>query len=184
MKPILACECAIAACLTFLALATAAEPHTLTGKCIAVTDGDTLTILVGETTYKIRLAEIDAPEMRRGKSSPGQPFSEQAKAELARLCFGKSLTVKYTTTDRYGRIIGHVWKTDQPKTHSLNTTLVIKGLAWWYRKYSTSGELEAFEVAARYEKYGLWKEPKPEPPWAYRQRIKREQAAVKAARGN
>lgn len=43
-------------------LAIAAEPE-LTGKVVGVHDGDTLTLLVDRTQYKIRLDGIDAPEL-------------------------------------------------------------------------------------------------------------------------
>lgn len=48
------------------------------GKVVGVTDGDTLTLLVDQAQYKIRLAGIDAPES-------GQAFGTQAKGGLLRL---------------------------------------------------------------------------------------------------
>lgn len=38
-----------------------------TGLVVSVHDGDTLTFLVGKQQVKVRLAEIDAPELRRGR---------------------------------------------------------------------------------------------------------------------
>lgn len=48
----------LAQCLAF-----AAEQGQLVGKVVGVHDGDTLTLLVGRTQYKIRLDGIDAPEL-------------------------------------------------------------------------------------------------------------------------
>lgn len=54
-----------------------------TGLFVSVHDGDTLTVLVGKQQVKVRLAEIDAPELR-------QPFSNRSKQSLANLCFQQS----------------------------------------------------------------------------------------------
>ena len=58
-------------------LAVALNAHAdITGKVIAVADGDTLTVLHDRTPIKVRLTEIDAPESRQafgqriGKSIP------------------------------------------------------------------------------------------------------------------
>ena len=69
-----------------------------TGKVVGITDGDTLTLLVGTTPLKIRLAEIDTPER-------GQPYGTRARRYLA---FGKSARVVEVDRDRYGRIVGQV----------------------------------------------------------------------------
>ncbi|MDB5821392.1 MAG: uncharacterized protein JWR21_96 [Herminiimonas sp.] len=42
----------------------------LTGRVVGVHDGDTITVLdVGKTQYKIRLAGIDAPELKQAFGS-------------------------------------------------------------------------------------------------------------------
>ena len=41
-----------------------------TGLVVSVHDGDTLTVLVGKQQIKVRLAEIDAPELRQPYISP------------------------------------------------------------------------------------------------------------------
>ena len=66
---------------TLLLLAIAADHPTLTGKVVGVHDGDTLTLLVNEKQYKVRLDGIDAPEL-------GQDFGTRAKQALSKA--GKS----------------------------------------------------------------------------------------------
>lgn len=48
--------------LFLLCLNTPSLAQTLNGRVVGVNDGDTLTLLVARQSYKIRLAQIDAPE--------------------------------------------------------------------------------------------------------------------------
>ena len=68
--------------------------------------------------------------------------------------------------DKYGRTIGDV---TLPDGKSLNLELVREGMCWWYRKYAPDDrELEKLGVEARSDKRGLWADPTPISPWAYR----------------
>ena len=71
------------------------------GLVVSAQDGDTLTILVGKQQVEVRLAEIDAPELR-------QAFGQRSKQSLADLCFQESAKVEQTARDRYGRSVGKV----------------------------------------------------------------------------
>ena len=52
---------------------------------------------------------------------------------------------------------------------NINHELVKDGWCWWYRKYAPGDtELEKLEKNARDAKKGLWVDPAPIPPWAYR----------------
>ena len=91
-------------------LAILAEPllaADLTGRVTAVSDGDTMTLLVPDGAsfkqVKVRLGEIDTPE------SNGQPYGQWAKQTLSDLAFGKQARVVVQDTDRYGRTIGRVY---------------------------------------------------------------------------
>lgn len=52
----------------------------LSGKVVAVADGDTMTVLVDKHQVKVRLTEIDAPESK-------QAFGRRLKQSLASVCF-------------------------------------------------------------------------------------------------
>ena len=75
------------------------------GRVVAISDGDTLTLLVPDgTSYqqvKIRLGEIDTPESK-------QPYGTRARQALSDLVFGKQTRVVVQDTDRYGRKVDTV----------------------------------------------------------------------------
>lgn len=80
----------------------------VTGKVVAVKDGDTIEVLTQESLRKeslrsgraatVRLHGIDAPEM-------GQPFGRAAKRAASRYAFGTVDRVRITGMDRYGRAV-------------------------------------------------------------------------------
>jgi endonuclease YncB( thermonuclease family) len=85
-----------------LCLSAAAQPQTITGKVVAIADGDTLTVLdASNRQHKIRLDGIDAPES-------SQDFGSRAKQSLSDLIFGKTVSVISSKKDRYGRTLGKV----------------------------------------------------------------------------
>jgi len=71
---------------------------TYTAKVIGISDGDTIKVLKGHTQIKIRLHGIDSPEK-------GQAFGTKARQFTSEMVFGKTVTVKQTDTDRYGRTV-------------------------------------------------------------------------------
>ena len=128
------------------------------GRVVAVHDGDTLTVLVAQQQVKVRLAGIDAPEIR-------QPFGTRSRQSLAQICHGKQATVAPTTRDRYGRTVGIVTCAGV----DANASQVAAGMAWVYVKYAPKGSpLYRLEAEARAASLGLWADPSPAPPWEYR----------------
>jgi endonuclease YncB( thermonuclease family) len=157
-----------------VAFATSRELPEYSGKVVGVTDGDTVTVLDGELRqHKIRLADIDAPEK-------GQPFGTRAKAELGEMVFGKEITVRPTTKDRYGREVAALYLGDQIK--SVNLWMVEKGMAWWYIQYSKDPAFQIAERQARSGKAGLWADPDPVPPWEWRKSGHEKPAPVPPSR--
>jgi len=85
-----------------LYLSASAQPQTITGKVVGVSDGDTITVLdADKRQHKIHLDGIDAPESN-------QDFGSRAKQSLSDLVFGKTVTVTSRKKDIYGRMLGTV----------------------------------------------------------------------------
>lgn len=132
----------------------------ITGKVIAITDGDTLTILdANKNQIKIRLSEIDTPESR-------QPYGNKARQELSNLAFGKQAKIIIIDKDRYGRTVGRVYVDGI----DVNAEMIRRGAAWVYRDYSIDKTLIPIEAGARRNKIGLWDlhEADQVPPWDWR----------------
>ena len=153
------------ALLALVSLATAAPQtgDTILGKCIGVTDADTVSLLVDKSVYKIRLSGIDAPER-------GQEYGTKATQALASKVKGKQLTVEVAGYDRYRRMLGKLMLDGE----SIEFWLVRNGWAWQYVKYDQSEELRIAQELAQKEGKGLWAGEangvKPMPPWEYRDR--------------
>lgn len=136
------------------------------GKCVGVSDGDTISVMHNGYEEKIRLFGVDSPEL-------DQAFGKAAKRFTSEMVFGKTVNVDVRDKDRYGRTVGWV-KTKNGRI--LNIEIVRAGLAWWYRYYAPyDNKLANLETQAHKARRGLWRETNPTPPWDYR-REKRERA--------
>ncbi len=125
---------------------------------IAVSDGDTFVVHHAGRNLRVRLAEVDAPELK-------QPYGRQARAFTARMVLDKVVRIEPRTIDDYDRVVARV---RTPDGKDLSEELVRNGLAWWYRRYSRDRQLERLEEEARQQKRGLWADPDPVPPWLFR----------------
>lgn len=128
------------------------------GKVIRVLDGDTLEVLQDKKPVRIRLANIDAPEKR-------QAFGRWSTNQLKGLVAAQPVTVTYTQTDRYGRIIGRVFTVNGTEASRF---MVQSGAAWVYERYNTDKALPALQREAQTQKRGLWADSQPVPPWEWR----------------
>jgi len=145
----------------------------LSGKVVAVSDGDTIKVLdANNILYRVRLTGIDAPEK-------AQPFGNASRRHLASMVAGKEVRVESSKTDRYGRVLGKVWvqPRDCPgcgKTLDANHAQILSGMAWWYQDYAREqseedrGRYKSAVTEAKLRKIGLWSEANPIPPWAWR----------------
>ena len=112
--------------IVLMYFSTQASPKTITGNLVAVHQGDTFTIKSippDEKLYKVRLSNIDTPELK-------QPFGLRAKEFTKNQIFGKEIQIEYEMVDFYGRLVGSVIL---PQGKILNEELVRAGLAWHYR---------------------------------------------------
>lgn len=144
---------------------SAQEIKTLSGKVIAITDGDTFKLLTQDSTQiKIRVANIDCPEKK-------QPFYQKAKQFTSEAIFSKNVTLKILKNDRYGRFVAEVIYNDSLE---LGHQLVKNGYAWHFIKYSNDPQLTTLENQAREKKLGLWSDPEAIAPWEWRSRKKQK----------
>lgn len=139
-----------------------AQSEVITARIVGVHDGDSITALAaGNQQIKVRLDGIDAPELK-------QPFSQQSKAALSALVFGKVVSLHITGRDRYKRTLAVVMAGGV----NVNRELVRLGLAWRYEAYSKDPALLAAQNSAKAAKRGLWADGEPLAPWEWRKRKK------------
>lgn len=144
----------------FLALFLAALPARagVPVRVVAVHDGDTVTVLENRRQLRVRLTEIDAPEL-------GQPFGKRSKMALSDLCFGKAAELEVRGRDRYGRALGRLTCDGL----NANAEQVHRGYAWVYTRYAPPGSsLYALQLDAQAARRGLWTDRAPTPPWEWR----------------
>ena len=150
--------------------ASATQAEELRGRVVAVTNGDTLRILVpSNRQMKVKLANVDAP-------TKGQPYNQQSMKALATLIFNKFVTVKVQTIDPYGRtvsrvfdpygrIVGRVYQGHV----DVCAELLRQGAAWVSRRSAQDHNLFVLEEEARQQRAGIWSLPESErlPPWEW-----------------
>lgn len=152
--------------LSTIVLAQDASPKKsfVSGKVIAIVDGDTITVLTeNNEQFKVRLAGIDCPEK-------AQAFGNLAKKELRKKVFGQNVRIENRGKDQYGRTLGIV----KMGNIDINEYLISQGVAWHFKKYASDQPQEEAdryskaEEIARNNKKGLWVQDNPVPPWKFR----------------
>ncbi|MFA6041989.1 MAG: thermonuclease family protein, partial [Methylophilus sp.] len=82
-------------------------------------DGDTVKINDGGLDYKLRIADIDAPELQ-------QVYGKKSKRALMHLCKNALIAVEITGQDKYSRQLGHL----QCNQIAVSDYMVKNGHAW------------------------------------------------------
>ena len=108
-------------------------------------DGDTIRAEVEGKERKIRLDDIDAPEMN-------QPFGVQSRNFLIRLLDKKDITVVFQGKGSYGRPLGQIYANDE----NVNVLMIKSGFAWVYDRYVKDSSLYKYQDQAKAENLGLW----------------------------
>lgn len=133
-------------------------------KIIGVKDGDTVEGLYYQMPVVIRLEHIDAPEKK-------QAFGTASKQKLSDLVFGKTVTVRSRGAkgnfDRNGRMVAEL---TLESGVNANKEMVKAGMAWHFKKYSSSQEYAALEEIARKNAVGLWRDKNVQSPWDFRKK--------------
>lgn len=147
--------------LTFIlaaAVALSANAYSIKGTVVEVLDGDTIKIQSGNTVEKVRLAYIDAPELK-------QKFGTVSKNSLTMLTKSKPAVAECGGKDKYGRNLCVVTVDNSV----VNITQVTRGLAWAYTYYiPKDSPFIRMQEAAKKDKLGLWADSKPQAPWDFR----------------
>ncbi len=143
------------------------------GRVTRVVDADTYDVLTGGVVTRVRLLDVDAPELL-------QPFGRQA-ADSVRSLIGRQLVlIAPGASDRYGRRLARVWLlTLAGQRVALDSMLVARGWAWATTGpsgHTSGGRRAAQQLGAQLARRGLWKcaqvpqegAPMPVPPWVWR----------------
>lgn len=148
----------LTALLLSLLFAIAPARADVFGRVVSVHDGDTLTVLVNKRQMKVRLTDIDAPELK-------QPFGSRSRQSLAELCFGKDASLEVRGQDRYKRTLATVTCAGT----DANAEQVRRGYAWTYTRYARADSpLFAMQSEARNAHRGLWADAAAVAPWEWR----------------
>jgi len=146
------------------------KPDYVKGVITRVADGDTVTFVPDdkkEDQWKIRLAEIDAPES-------DQPVGKESTQFLKDMALLKDAKIKVLDTDRYGRKVAKVYVGRK----CMNKAMLQEGLAWHYKDYSKSTEYRQLMESAQAQKKGIFRQKNPTPPWEWR-KVKKAKMAKK-----
>jgi len=148
-----------------------AQAETFFAKIIVVIDGDTVLIRRAGGLVKIRLAEIDAPEVGHAgmggqppNSQKAQTFGEISKQSLSGMVLGKQVKVDSQAVDKYGRMVAHL----SLNGLDVNAEQIRRGMAWEYSNYHSNQALIALQEEAKQVPRGLWAQSNPTPPWEWR----------------
>ena len=125
-------------------------------RVIGVYDGDSIRATGHDIDIKVRLVGIDAPELKREKHKPGQPFGQKAKKFLTRMVLNKQVFIKGYGLGPYNRILAVVYVDRK----NINLELIKAGLAEVYRGKSPRGlDLSPYltaEAQAKSQRRGMW----------------------------
>jgi endonuclease YncB( thermonuclease family) len=171
-----------------------AHAETFSAKVIVVMDGDTVMVLrESGQKLKIRLANIDAPEVGHAgmggappNSQKDQPYGKQSRDSLLEMLGRKQVQIDSRAIDKYGRVIGLV----SVDGLDVNQAQVKRGYAWagegWQQRRSASRQPEkqasgpkraaggsdksyiGLQAEARRAGLGLWVQEDAQPPWQWR----------------
>ena len=134
-------------------------------RVVEVIDGDTIDVepVAGGKRTRVRLHGIDAPEIR-------QPHGQAARDFVSKAVLFQAVGIDETPQkqDGYGRTVATVVL---PDGGSLQAALLRAGLAWvWPRYCRNCDDWQALQDNARQAGRGIWRQPKPVPPWKWRKR--------------
>ena len=148
--------------------------NNLTATVVSVGDGDTIRVRTGNKTVTVRLACIDAPEMKQS------PWGQQSSARLKQLLpVGQGITLRAIETDKYKRLVAEVFV----ENRSVNVSMVQEGQAVVYRQYlkgclESKDSLLQGENIAKQQRLAFWSQANRVMPWDFRHRASQKKTSV------
>ena len=129
----------------------------LEGRVTRVIDGDRIVVANRAGSHKVRLFQIDAPELE-------QAYGREATAALYKRIGGKLVRVEWTAWDTSGWMLGTVYLDDE----EINRWMIEEGCAWHDRRTGPAPHYAGAEKKARAAKIGLWADPQVVNPMNFR----------------
>lgn len=129
----------------------------LEGRVTRVIDGDRIVVTDRAGAHRVRLFQIDAPELE-------QAYGREAAAALYKRIGGKLVHVEWMAQDTSGWILGTVFLDDL----EINKLMIDEGCAWHDRRTGPAPHYSAAEKKARDAKLGLWADPAAVNPMNFR----------------
>lgn len=181
--PLLPCLLLVSSLLSVHpAQARPAEPQPIQGRSTEVQDGDTFVLLDDAgRALRIRVAGIDAPEK-------SQPYADRSRQHLRELLQDKRIRLAPIKQDVYGRTVARVYiPAGDADERDAALDQLQAGLAWHFKRYKSDQKKDEFvryaqaEREARAAAVGLWQDPRPEAPWDFRDRKRKQNASGRTA---
>lgn len=142
---------------SFLGFGNLSQAKTKECLVVRVVDGDTLYCDYGKERAKVRLFNIDAPELH-------QRFGKEATQILANLVLNKKVKLQDEGKDTYNRKLGIIFHNG----NNINLEMVALGYAWAY--YKAPEQYDLAQKQARKHRLGLWRDFNPMEPYKYRKK--------------
>lgn len=103
---------------------------TQSARVVSISDGDTIRVEFGGNEYALRYIGIDTPETG-GPYVPIEPFGHEAARANRELVEGRTVTLEMdvSDTDRFGRLLRHVWLSNADGWLLVSAELVRQGMA-------------------------------------------------------
>jgi len=137
---------------------TAPAQADFTGRVAGVVEGDLLDVHQGSQVRRIRLAEIDAPEL-------GQNYGALSRQHLLNLTRRKAVHIQEVGMDLRGYTLARA----SLDGLDLGQAQIAAGLAW-RSEQSTDADYLQSEFEAKKAHRGLWRDLNPVPPWKWKAR--------------
>ena len=129
------------------------------GRIVRVIEGDILMFKTPDSTFKIHLYGIDAPDIGQVFGTECIKYLKNYLGEDARINCIQDINQEGTSAFLY------------IKGNDINKLLVKNGYAWYNRLHCVNADLARAEQFARENKLGLWMNENPIPPWNFREGI-------------